>query len=157
MGHSALNRRGAFAWMSATGDADDLLVDERPCPCGGLPRGVALGACCGPVVRGERDAATAEQLMRSRFTAYTVADEHHLYRTWHARTRPDVVESNPWVRWVDLDIAEVVDGGPDDDTGIVAYRARWESGEGATRQQGEMSERSRFERRAGRWFYLAPD
>ncbi|MGL4175096.1 MAG: YchJ family metal-binding protein [Dermatophilaceae bacterium] len=157
MGHGAPNRRGAFAWVSATGEAEDLLVDERPCPCGGGRDGASLGACCGPVVRGERHAATVEQLMRSRYTAYAVADGHHLYRTWHPRTRPDIVEPDPWVRWVGLTVVEVVGGGPDDDTGIVEFRARWESGEGVTRQRGELRERSRFERRAGRWFYLAPE
>ncbi|MGL5866011.1 MAG: YchJ family protein [Dermatophilaceae bacterium] len=157
MGHGASTSRGAFAWVSATGAADDLLVDDTSCPCGGAPEGALLGTCCGPVVRGEQHPATAEQLMRSRYTAYAVADGHHLYRTWHPRTRPDIVEPEVWVHWVGLDIAEVVDGGANDETGVIEFRAHWESGEGVTRQHGELHERSRFERRAGRWFYLAPD
>lgn len=124
------------------------------CPCGGVPEGATFDACCAPVVRGEVLAATAVQLMRSRYAAYAVADGDHLFRTWHARTRPAVVEPDPRVRWTGLEVIAVVDGGTGDATGVVEFRARWDAGEGGTRQHGELHERSRFERRAGRWMYV---
>ncbi len=95
--------------------------------------------------------------MRSRFTAYALADADHLYRTWHPRTRAAAAEPEPWLEWVSLEILDVVDGTPEDDTGVVEFRARWVAGEGRERQRGEVHERSRFERRAGRWLYLAAE
>ncbi len=122
-----------------------------------MPAGATLGECCGPVIEGERDAATAEQLMRSRYTAYALADGDHLYRTWHPAGRPERVEPEPWVRWVGLEVLDTVAGGPVDDTGVVEFRAHWVAGEGRTRQGGEVHERSTFARRAGRWLYRGPD
>jgi SEC-C motif-containing protein len=39
------------------------------CPCGGG----AYGSCCRPLIAGEQLAATAEQLMRSRYSAFALA------------------------------------------------------------------------------------
>jgi SEC-C motif domain protein len=50
------------------------------------------------------------------------------------------------VEWRGLEILEVTDGGPADEYGIVEFVAR-HSGE-------TLHERSRFQRRAGRWVYL---
>ena len=97
------------------------------CPCGGVPRGARLTACCGPVVSGERLAQTAEALMRSRYTAYALGDGDHLFRTWHPRTRTDDASPDPRVRWTGLDVLDVVDGGPDDTDGVVEFRATWVS------------------------------
>ena len=113
------------------------------CPCGS---GVEYDACCGPVVRNERPADTAEELMRSRYTAYVLGDVDHLFRSWHPATRPDDLAELPEVDWRGLDILEVVEGGPADDEGIVEFRAHHAG--------GTMHERSRFVRRAGRWVYL---
>ncbi|HMU16960.1 MAG TPA: SEC-C metal-binding domain-containing protein, partial [Thauera aminoaromatica] len=41
------------------------MIPSTPCPCGS---GRAFGACCGPVLAGERPAPTAAALMRSRYT-----------------------------------------------------------------------------------------
>ncbi|NHA69178.1 hypothetical protein EPD83_014125 [Phycicoccus sp. CMS6Z-2] len=137
--------------------AEQTLAPDAPCPCGGVPEGATFARCCAPVVEGERVAATAEELMRSRYTAYALADGTHLYTSWHPRTRPDRVDPEPWVRWVGLEVLDVVDGDAGADTGVVEFRASWVAGEGRTRQRGEVHERSRFARRAGRWFYVAPE
>ena len=148
--------RGSQAWLKMSG-SEEMLDPDAPCPCGGVPPANAFSSCCGPVVENERRATTAEQLMRSRYTAYALADGHHLWATWHPRTRPDGVDPEPWIRWVGLEVLDVVDGGPGDDTGVVEFRATWVAGMGMTQQRGEIHERSRFERRAGRWFYLGPE
>ena len=41
------------------------------CPCGS---GEEFALCCGPLHAGQRMAATAEELMRSRYSAYAVGD-----------------------------------------------------------------------------------
>ena len=92
--------------------------------------------------------------MRSRYTAYALGRADHVERTWHPRTRPAGVTVDPAVRWTGLDVSSSDGGGPDDDEGTVTFTARWESGDRATRQSGVLEECSRFERRAGRWFYV---
>lgn len=118
-----------------------LGVTARPaqCPCGS---GTAYDACCGPLHSGARLAATPVELMRSRYSAFVVGDVAHLYRTWHPRTRPPhLLEEglDTARRWVRLD---VLDHGED----WVEFDAH--------HTEGVQHERSRFERRAGRWFYV---
>jgi SEC-C motif-containing protein len=119
---------------------------EVQCPCGS---GEAYDGCCGPVVRNERPADTAEELMRSRYSAYALGDVDHLFRTWHPATRPDDLSEVPPLEWRGLEILEVDEGGPADDHGVVEFVARHAG--------GELHERSRFVRRAGRWVYLDGD
>lgn len=116
-------------------------MSEEPCPCG---TGRSLADCCEPLLTTERLAVTAEELMRSRYTAYVFGNLEHLWRTWDGRTRPDHVPPGD-VQWTRLEIREVVDGGPDDTTGIVDFLAR--------HLEGVHVERSEFTRRGGRWFY----
>jgi SEC-C motif-containing protein len=121
-----------------------------PCPCG---TGETFGRCCAPVLDGTRPAATAEQLMRSRYSAYAVGDHHYLWRSWHPRTRRDV-DPDPGLRWTGLEILATEAGGPGDDTGVVEFRAHYRDADG---RAGTLHERSRFTVRAGRWFYLDGD
>ena len=51
------------------------------------------------------------------------------------------------------EIVDTVDGGPDDDTGEVEFRAHFQGPSG----DGVLHERSRFERRAHRWVYVEGD
>lgn len=116
-------------------------MSEDPCPCGSA---ADFMSCCGPLLSTDRLATTAEELMRSRYTAYVLGNLEHLWRTWDGRTRPANVPPGD-VRWTSLEIREVIDGGPDDTTGIVDFVARHDD--------GEHAERSEFTRRGGRWFY----
>ena len=120
-----------------------VLLPGGPCPCGS---GESYDACCGPIVRNERPADTAEELMRSRYTAYALGDVDHRFRSWHPATRPDELDQLPHVAWTGLEVLEVVDGGPADDHGVVEFRA--------THAGGSLHERSRFMRRAGHRVYL---
>ncbi len=83
--------------------------------------------------------------MRSRYTAYVLRDTDHLFRSWHPRTRPSL-DDLPAVDWQGLAILDVQDGGEADAEGIVEFVAR--------HADGELHERSRFTRRAGRWVYV---
>lgn len=116
------------------------------CPCGS---GDGFAACCGPLVEDGVPAATAVQLMRSRYTAFVLGREDHLWRTWHPRTRPPEVEVGGF-EWTGLTVLDVVAGGRDDDHGEVEFEARFAGSAGPD----VMRERSRFERRGGRWTYL---
>ena len=125
---------------------DVAIPDESRCPCSS---GDVFGGCCGPVLRGA-PAPTAERLMRSRFTAFVVEDAEHLLRTWHPRTRPQVLDFEPDLEWRRLLIVDRVAGGPFDRDGVVEFEAFWR--QGATR--GSLHERSRFVREDRHWFYV---
>lgn len=116
-------------------------MSADPCPCG---TGSSFASCCGPLLASEAQAETAEQLMRSRYTAHVYGNAEHLWRTWDGRTRPPEVHLDD-TRWLGLEVREVVAGGPDDSTGVVDFVARYEG--------GQLAERSEFTRRGGRWFY----
>ncbi|PVG81710.1 hypothetical protein DDE18_17165 [Nocardioides gansuensis] len=113
---------------------------QRSCPCG---TGLAYDACCGPLHRGARAAATPEELMRSRYSAYALGESGYVFRTWHPRTRPDDVTPDPSTRWTRL---EVLDATGDE----VEFVAHFETSAGP----GRLHERSRFDKRAGRWVYV---
>jgi SEC-C motif-containing protein len=124
------------------------LPNSRPCLCG---NGSKYDACCGPLHRSERQADTAEELMRSRYAAFACGDADYLFRTWHPRTRPADVTIDENTVWTSLDVTDTAAGGVDDDNGEVEFTAYFEDGG----RPGSMHERSLFERRAGRWFYLS--
>ncbi|MEV7518004.1 YchJ family metal-binding protein [Streptomyces diastaticus] len=122
------------------------------CPCG---TGQAYGACCGRFHSGAAEAATAEQLMRSRYTAFAVGDAAYLLRTWHPRTRPSVLHLDQGVRWIGLEITGASEGSAFHATGTVTFRAHWTAG-GET---GVLAEHSRFTRGedGGAWRYVDGD
>ena len=115
------------------------------CPCG---RGLPYRECCGPAHQGGAP-ATAEALMRSRFSAFVLDDDAYVLRSWHPKTRPATLEPDPHLRWVGLDIIETSGGAMFDAEGVVEFRAHFrDHGE-----HGDMVERSRFVRHDGQWVY----
>lgn len=88
--------------------------------------------------------------MRSRYSAFAKGLPDYLFRTWHPRTRPAEVTVDPDVSWRGLAISDVVAGGADDAQGEVEFVAHYVR----ARQPETLRERSRFERRTGRWFYV---
>ncbi|MFC4564947.1 YchJ family protein [Nocardiopsis mangrovi] len=118
-----------------------------PCPCG-TP--AAYGDCCGRLHRGEAAASTAEQLMRSRYSAFAVGDAAYLLRTWHPRTRPRNLDLDPGLRWLRLEVIGAGDGTAFHTEGTVSFRALYRDAGG----EGELREDSRFLRHEGAWTYL---
>jgi SEC-C motif-containing protein len=123
---------------------------DESCPCGS---GAAFSACCLPLHIGEGQAQTAEQLMRSRYSAFAVGDADYLWRTWHPRTRPERVDIDADVVWTGLEIVRCVDGGLGDAEGEVEFMASYRDG----KRTGTLHELSRFAVRARRWFYIDGD
>ncbi|MFE7773553.1 YchJ family protein [Streptomyces sp. NPDC057445] len=130
-----------------TRPAQPTVTAQSPCPCG-LP--ASYGACCGRFHTGRAAAATAELLMRSRYSAFVVGDEAYLLRTWHPATRPASVGLDPGTRWSGLEILDTADGSMFHTTGTVTFVARYIH-DGET---GALRERSRFERKDGAWVYV---
>jgi len=116
-------------------------MSATDCPCGS---GTSYDECCGPLHRGRRQADTPEELMRSRFSAYALGLADYVFRTWHPRTRPDDVTLTGSPRWVRLEVIATTG----DTVEFHAHHAD---------PDGLLHETSRFERRAGRWFYVDGD
>jgi SEC-C motif-containing protein len=122
-------------------------VTLRRCPCGA---GLAFAECCGPLHEGTATAGTAEQLMRSRYSAFVVGDVDHLLTTWHPTTRPRVLDLDDRVRWIGLDVLATTGGALLAAEGTVEFRAHYVR-DGAA---GTQHENSRFVREDGSWRYL---
>ena len=120
------------------------------CPCGS---GVAYSRCCAPLHRREHDAATAEELMRSRYSAFAKRLDSYLAHSWHPSTAPESIRCRDGQHWTELEILDVAHGGPLDDTGEVEFVASYE----LDGRPGRLHERSRFVRHEGRWVYLDGD
>ena len=125
---------------------------ERPlfrgnCPC---LSGEQYADCCGRFHSGEAEAPTAEQLMRSRYSAFVVRDAGYLLRTWHPDTRPASLELDPDQQWRRLDIISTGRGGPLDTEGTVEFKAHFRH----NGERGVHHETSRFRRVSRRWYYL---
>ncbi|WP_067484040.1 YchJ family protein [Actinomadura hibisca] len=123
------------------------MAKTRPCPCG-LPE--TYQECCGRLHRGRARAATAEQLMRSRYSAFAVRDAAYLLASWHPATRPPALDFDRGLRWEGLEIVRTEDGTPFHDRGVVEFRARFTQND----HPGELHEVSRFTRHDGAWVYL---
>ena len=131
------------------------LDPQQRCPCGGA----SYGRCCRPLHRQARAAATAEQLMRSRYSAFALAEIEHLLRTQPSEQpaqarRRSLQASCRQLRWRGLEIVATEAGGPDDLEGTVTFIAHYSAGA----ERGTLRECSRFGREGSRpdgaWLYL---
>jgi len=109
--------------------------------------------CCAHYIEGAEPALTAEALMRSRYTAYTMLNEDYLLATWHASTRPSSlgVADEPPAKWIGLEVKRHEQ--QDTEHAIVEFVARYKVNGRAHR----LHEVSRFVRADGRWFYVDGD
>ena len=133
--------------------------EPAACPCGGG----AYGTCCGLLIAGEQLALTAEQLMRSRYSAFTLGASDpkaidHLLRT-HPETgqtaaarRKALKDSCRTIQWLSLKVLDCQNGGPLEQHGTVTFEARWRDRD---HREGMLRECSRFGRgESGEWLYL---
>lgn len=122
------------------------------CPCG---RDDKLEACCGRFLSGAQQPSRAEELMRSRYTAYALGNIDYVMDTHDPETRQAADRENAatWAReadWRGLQLLQLEAGEVGDDTGIVEFKARF-----AIRGANQIHhERSIFRRIDGRWFYV---
>ncbi|EJM95845.1 YchJ family protein [Herbaspirillum sp. YR522] len=122
-----------------------------PCPCG-QP---SFAKCCGRFISGAEIPATAELLMRSRYSAYVLRDEAYLRATWFADTLPEEeLTGETDVKWIGLDIKKHTHA-KDSDEATVEFVARFKVAGRAHR----MHEISNFVRQPdaqgqARWYYV---
>ncbi|WP_368389634.1 YchJ family protein [Micrococcus sp.] len=120
-------------------------------------------------------APTAEDLMRSRYTAFArlgaadpTSDDGartvttmvaYLRATWAAETRPSAADltpapDDPATCFTRLAVTDTTSGGPFDTVGTVIFTAL---GRDASGGRVRLTERSRFRREDGVWCYVAGD
>ena len=101
------------------------------CPC---KSGKTYGECCGPIIAGASKAATAEALMRARYTSYVTGAVEFLKTssTSAAQAQCDLEASRAWsaaAEWHGLEIISTEKGGEQDATGVVEFRALYTANE----------------------------
>lgn len=127
-----------------------MSTPDMRCPCNS---GETFGQCCGRFLgNSQAFPPTAEALMRSRFSAFALADARYLLRTWHPSTRPAGLALDPDQQWYLLEILDTHDGGAFSITGIVTFRAHYRS---ATNRKlrDSLTETSSFVRDGRQWLY----
>jgi SEC-C motif-containing protein len=126
------------------------VAELNTCPCGSNRKFVE---CCARYIFDGEAAPTAEALMRSRYTAYTLLREDYLLATWHPSTCPErlgLAEETP-TKWVGLEVKRHEQ--QDERHAVVEFTARYKVNGRAHR----LREVSRFVREEGRWYYVDGD
>lgn len=127
---------------------DDEAALQRSCPCGS---GKCYAECCAPLHAGVAVAQTAEQLMRSRYSAYVFKLADYLAQTWAEKTRPVEISFEENLSWQKLTILQAHKGRAKDKKGSVTFCAEFQQG----LERFRMTEKSRFERdKQGCWVYV---
>jgi SEC-C motif domain protein len=125
------------------------------CPCGS---NFPYIDCCGVLIRGTGFADTAEDMMRSRYTAFFQKDWEYLVTTSHpedkkemARLGSDLIDDE--VVWKKLEIVNTRAGGLNDSEGQVDFIAHYTKDE----KEHILRESSRFYKVNGNWVYSRKD
>jgi SEC-C motif domain protein len=124
------------------------MKSETLCPCGSSK---LFADCCAIILDDHSKALTAQQLMRSRYTAYTLARNEYLKESWAAETRPEELDvEDSTIQWLGLDIEECKEGKEEDTEGTVTFTARFLS----SGHHCKLHEQSRFIKHDNLWYYL---
>lgn len=121
----------------------------KACPC---HSGKPYAECCELFISGKSLPKTPEQLMRSRYSAYTIINIDYIGRTMRGPAAKDFDkrETENWARQIEWLGLEVINTGIQDQNGFVEFIAKYAK-EGVTEQ---IHERSEFHRKDGKWYYV---
>jgi SEC-C motif-containing protein len=124
---------------------------SMPCACG---IGESTETHCLPIIRRKQKAETAEALMRARYTAYALGEVDFIMDTHTPEAAKDVdrKSTEAWSKnsnWLGLEVLKTEGGGPDDETGIVEFVARYKIKNVAL----DHRERAKFEKRGSQWLF----
>lgn len=138
--------------LPAAPEKTPRIRDVSLCPCKSR---LAYGLCCGPYHAGKAKPETAEQLMRSRYSAYFFGRIDYLVDTTHPDKkvpgmREAIQDLADQARWKFLTILSTSQGQKGDRTGKVEFVAEFFVNGVAQ----EHREKSRFRRCRGNWKYV---
>ena len=125
---------------------------EQPCPCGSE---ITYEECCFKGHMAIETLVTAEQLMRSRYSAYVMADIDYLMKSHHSTTCPnnekeEILKWTKSVKWIRLEVLNSSKGLDNDSDGTVEFKAYF-------KENGIVSvihENSKFIKENKYWVYL---
>lgn len=125
---------------------------EKECFCGSLK---SFSDCCEKIHNDILQAKTAEQLMRSRYSAFAKGNGNYLMLSHHSSTRPikdkkEIVEWANSVSWIRLEVLNTSKGKKTDTEGIVSFNAYY-YGNGKV---NVLHEKSAFIKENKHWVYL---
>ena len=112
--------------------------------------------CCHVFISGIIQPMTAEQLMRSRYTAYTLCDVSYIIHTTHPSTRGqyNLKAIKEWATsriWKKLEIISTNKGISTDSIGHVEFKAYYSDSED---QNHIHQEYTTFEKIGANWFFV---
>jgi SEC-C motif-containing protein len=118
--------------------------------------GKEFSNCCQPFIDGTAKPQTAEELMRSRYSAYAVCAVEYLLRSTHPSTRKfyKAEEIENWAKknsWKKLEIISKTEGEAKDKKGTVEFKAYFTDENGHTQIHYEHSN---FRKELGKWFFV---
>lgn len=122
------------------------------CHCGSQK---SLEACCKPLIMGQAKPKSAEELMRSRYTAFVLCDIGYIKRTTAPEMRKgfDETGTKKWAEtadWKGLEILKTEKGGPEDKKGVVEFQVTYGE-KGKVLEHHEVSE---FRKDGEDWFFV---
>ena len=111
--------------------------------------------CCKVFHLNDGKTETAEQLMRSRYSAFVLANGDYLMQTHHKSTRPiaekeAIVKWAKVVKWIKLEVLKTTKGLKNDEEGTVIFNAYFN--ENGT--NNHIHEKSAFIKENDTWYYL---
>ncbi|ALU42351.1 preprotein translocase subunit SecA [Pseudoalteromonas rubra] len=109
-------------------------------------------ACCLPFIAGQKLPDSAEQLMRSRYSAYCLKDTGYIHRTYAQSKRAENCEASisAFAEHATFVGLEVIQCSESPEHQFVEFKATYLDGSTCI----TMHERSRFLREDGQWRYL---
>lgn len=119
------------------------------CPCGSLKN---QAECCDLLLKGEREAETPEELMRSRYTAFVVGNMDYIIETTDPQTRMqfDMKANEEWSKNSKFLKLEVLSSSQDGNKGTVEFKATFQTDGQEPQVHHEFS---KFRKQAGTWYF----
>lgn len=122
------------------------------CPCNS---GNTFADCCEPIITQQQQAATAEQLMRSRYSAYALGHIDWIIESQapEGRAHVDRNATEQWSKraeWHRMEVLEVENGAENDTEGLVVFKAYYTLGG----EEITHHEVASFRKEDGRWYFV---
>ena len=121
-------------------------MTEKLCPCGS---GKLFFNCCEPIILMQKNASTAEELMRSRYSAYATRAVDYIFESTHPKTKKHYTKKDisDWAKNSDWQKLEILSSTENE----VVFKAYY------TDLKGKLQvheEHSLFVKEGERWFFV---
>jgi SEC-C motif-containing protein len=119
------------------------------CPC---QSNQEFKDCCEPLLSGEREATTPEELMRSRYSAFTTKNIDYIAETTDPQTRTnfDMKANEDWANAAHFIKLEILKSSAEGNKGLVEFKATFQVGDEDPQVHHEIS---KFRKQGGVWYF----